>query len=348
FSSRLHGNEQATGKMVEGGLQAEAPQIMKNIVDLMEAAGASKDDVVQVNTFGNDTSYMAEARKALEATFPDAAKRPAFHPLISWVRATSSMMAEFSAVTPGGKGEQFQEIFLSPEKQNIAAGVKLGQFVFAGGLPGADPETGKIAGPGTEEQLRRALDNVDLFLKAAGAGREHLCRVNIFMADVREKDDILNPLWAERFPDQDNRPPHSYIPAKLPEGHRVSIQVIALLGATRRSLYVEGVEHGDPMTLAAQTGNLVFSSRIFGGPKDPLEHTDRMFTTGRELLKQVGGDLPNLQQALFYMSDPEYRKAVEAKWNEFTNGNKDVRFNYVDTDLSRGHLLPRLQMIAIV
>src|SRR5690606_633470 len=87
FTSRLHGNSPTDGKIVQGGLDAEAQQIFRNMVQLMEVAGGSRDDIVQVETFGNDKSYMAGARRAFEAAFPDAAKRPALHQLVSWVRA---------------------------------------------------------------------------------------------------------------------------------------------------------------------------------------------------------------------------------------------------------------------
>src|SRR5688572_11877262 len=59
FSSRLHGADPATGRMVEGGVPEQAGQLYKNMVQLLEQAGATKDNVVQVNTFGVDESYMA-------------------------------------------------------------------------------------------------------------------------------------------------------------------------------------------------------------------------------------------------------------------------------------------------
>jgi len=40
--------------------------------------------------------------------------------------------------------------------------------------------------------------------------------------------------------------------------------------------------------------------------------------------------------------------AVENRWTELGVANEDVRFKYVEWDLGRGQLMPRLQMIAIV
>src|SRR5581483_1304824 len=94
----LHGSSPGDGKLVTGGLEAEAAQVMRNLIQLVELAGGSRQDVVQVNTFGNDASYIPAARRAFEEAFPHAATRPAFHPLISWVRSTNALMAEGAAV----------------------------------------------------------------------------------------------------------------------------------------------------------------------------------------------------------------------------------------------------------
>lgn len=353
FSSRLHGSSPVDGKVVPGGLDAEAGQMMNNMIQLVEAAGGAKDDIVQVNTFGRDESYIPGARRAFEAAFPDPAKRPAFHPLVSWVRETNAMMAEVTAVLDSAeaRGEPFQELFLAPEKSNIADGVKLGALVYAPNIAGSDPRTRRPAGPSTGDQVRAALDNTDALMRAAGGGREHVARVNVYMQDVLEKDEHLNPSWSERFPDPDQRPPHSYIPARLPEGQRVGLQIIGLPGASRRSIYVDGMVHGDPMTLAAITGNLVFSSRISasaGHSREPVEHSQGMFANAESALTQVGGNLSNLQQAFISLHDPEHRTSVEAAWNERGVASKDVQFTYVTWDLGRGVLLPRLQMTAVV
>jgi enamine deaminase RidA (YjgF/YER057c/UK114 family) len=84
--------------MVPGGATEQATQLFKNMISLVEAAGGTKDKIVQVNTFGNDEAYMEPSHKAFEAAFPDAATRPAWNPLVSFVRSSNALMAEFVAV----------------------------------------------------------------------------------------------------------------------------------------------------------------------------------------------------------------------------------------------------------
>lgn len=98
FSSRLHGADPATGQMVPGGATEQATQLFKNMISLVEAAGGTRDKIVQVNTFGNDEAYMAPSHAAFAAAFPDSATRPAWHPLVSFVRPANALMAEFVAV----------------------------------------------------------------------------------------------------------------------------------------------------------------------------------------------------------------------------------------------------------
>ena len=127
----------------------------------------------------------------------------------------------------------------------------------------ADPCTGEMRGDGLEAQLRGAFANMDLFLKAGGAGREHVARVTVFMTDLAERQ-LLNVVWSELYPDPDDRPPHKYVPTALPSGQLVSIQVLALPGAARRVLTVPGLEHQDPMSMGALTANLDLLAHLRG------------------------------------------------------------------------------------
>jgi len=53
------GQNTATGKLVEGGVAAEAEQVFKNIGAVLEAAGKSFADVVQVRVFLTNISDYA-------------------------------------------------------------------------------------------------------------------------------------------------------------------------------------------------------------------------------------------------------------------------------------------------
>jgi len=59
FLSGQVGVDPATGKLVDGGAEAEARQIFSNLRLLLEAAGKSLDDAVRVGVFLTDISDFA-------------------------------------------------------------------------------------------------------------------------------------------------------------------------------------------------------------------------------------------------------------------------------------------------
>ena len=58
FSGQV-GQDPATGKVVEGGIEAEAERLFKNLAALLKAAGKSFDDVVRVGVFLTNISDYA-------------------------------------------------------------------------------------------------------------------------------------------------------------------------------------------------------------------------------------------------------------------------------------------------
>jgi 2-iminobutanoate/2-iminopropanoate deaminase len=246
-------------------------------------------------------------------------------------------------------GGLFQEIFLCPEHNALPAGVRLGPMLVAPALTAADPCSGAIADDGLEAQLRAAFANMDRFLDAGGAGRGHVARATVFMADLSERQ-FLNLVWAELYPDPNDRPPHKYVRAALPEGVLAAIQVLALVGAPRRVLEIPGLVHGDPMSMGALTGNLVTSSRIFGGghSEDIDAHTAALFESAAVLLQSAGGSLANLTQVTAFIGGPEYRESVEQAWRRVTGTGPDAPVLHIlETDLGSNGV-PRIEILGLI
>ncbi|MEW6547610.1 MAG: RidA family protein [Bacillota bacterium] len=59
-----------------------------------------------------------------------------------------------------------------------------GGFVCTAGQLGLDPTTGKLVGPGVEEQTERALLNLKAILEAAGSSLDMVVKVTVFLADM--------------------------------------------------------------------------------------------------------------------------------------------------------------------
>jgi enamine deaminase RidA (YjgF/YER057c/UK114 family) len=355
FTSRLHAISPETGQQVEG-LEAQAAQGLANAYGLMGRAGRSEQDVVQVTCFGRDPAYATRARAAIAGRLSEAARSAVLHTLTSWVRPSAEILVEAIALRSAAAEERtdFRELYLCPEHSNQASGFKFGCLVFAPNLMPVDLCSGTPVENGPlEQQLRAVLENMDQLLSVADCGRGDLARVTFFMRDVTARQ-TLNQIWQEWFPDPDQRPPHTYLPAALPEGYGVAIQVIAVAGGARRILYVPGVQHGDPMSLGGVAGNLLMSSRIFGqasreGADALEEHTATSFANATALLQAGGAGWSDVRQVTAYLSSPDFYSSVEHQLITTNSGPQSaVRLDFRETDLGRRVLLPRLQLLALL
>ena len=72
FFSGQVGVDTATGQLVEGGVEAEARQIFRNLATLLDATGKSFGDVVRAGVFLTEIGDFA----AVNAVYADAFERP--------------------------------------------------------------------------------------------------------------------------------------------------------------------------------------------------------------------------------------------------------------------------------
>ncbi|MCX6045100.1 MAG: Rid family detoxifying hydrolase [Chloroflexi bacterium] len=110
---------------------------------------------------------------------------------------------------------------LGPYSQAIHAG----NFVFASGQLGLDPQTGKLQ-EGIEAQTRQVLANLAAVLAAAGSGVDKVVKTTIFLANMADFAKV-NAIYGEIF--KTEPPARSTVQvAALPLGGLVEIEVIAL------------------------------------------------------------------------------------------------------------------------
>lgn len=103
--------------------------------------------------------------------------------------------------------------------------IRVGNFVFASGQLGLDPNTGKLQ-EGVEAQARQALANVKSVLEAAGTSTDKVVKTTLFLANMGDFAKV-NTIYGEIF--QHEPPARSTVQvAALPLGGLVEIEVIAL------------------------------------------------------------------------------------------------------------------------
>jgi 2-iminobutanoate/2-iminopropanoate deaminase len=72
FTAGHVGNDPATGKLVEGGIQAQTQQAFKNLSAVLEAAGTSLEHVVKATVFLKDMNDFAAMNEVYAGYFGDA------------------------------------------------------------------------------------------------------------------------------------------------------------------------------------------------------------------------------------------------------------------------------------
>lgn len=71
-------------------------------------------------------------------------------------------------------------------------------FLFLSGQLPLDPETGAIVEGGIAEQTKRALQNIEALLQAAGSDISKVVRCVVFLKNMADFD-AMNVAYAERF-----------------------------------------------------------------------------------------------------------------------------------------------------
>ena len=106
--------------------------------------------------------------------------------------------------------------------------IRAGDFVFASGQLGTDPETGEFAGSDVSAQAEQALANLAAILDAADSGLDRLVKVTVFLVDIADWP-ALNEVYGRVVPEP--YPARSaFAVRELPKGARVEIEAVALAG----------------------------------------------------------------------------------------------------------------------
>jgi 2-iminobutanoate/2-iminopropanoate deaminase len=110
----------------------------------------------------------------------------------------------------------------APYNQAIAAA----GLVFCAGQVGLDPASGALVDGGVEAQTRRAMQNLQAVLEAAGSTLDRIVKTTVFVADLADFATV-NEVYATFF--HELPPARSTVQvAGLPAGALVEIEAIAL------------------------------------------------------------------------------------------------------------------------
>lgn len=105
--------------------------------------------------------------------------------------------------------------------------IRTDAMVYTAGQIGVDPSTGEFVSNDVEGQTRKALENLQNILQAAGSSISNVVKTTVFLQDMNDFTK-MNGIYAEFF--GENPPARSTVAvAGLPKGALVEIEVVALI-----------------------------------------------------------------------------------------------------------------------
>ena len=123
----------------------------------------------------------------------------------------------------------------------------------------------------------------------------------------------------------------------------------------RKSIHIEGMEHGAPIPNGAVIGNLVFSSAISGKDaktsvlsNDPVTQAEAMFRNLRLFMERAGGTPDNIAHVKVYLKDEKYRDAVNQSWVEMFPDEHDRPARHALKAELRGDVLFQIEVVAVL
>ena len=113
-----------------------------------------------------------------------------------------------------------------PARVPLSQAIKAGDWVFASGQLGNDPNTKRLAEGGIGPETRQVCENLKAVLDAAGSSLDRVVKVTIYMVDLSELPE-MNAIFSQYFP-VDPPARTTFECSRLVGSARVEIEAIAM------------------------------------------------------------------------------------------------------------------------
>ena len=128
------------------------------------------------------------------------------------------------------------------------------------------------------------------------------------------------------------------------------------MAGKRRSIHVEGIQHGAPIPMGAVVGNILFSSGIMGTdpatgkvPGDLERQCELAFANTKSLVENAGGTVEDIGSVKVWMKDRGQREAVNRPWLKmFPDENNRPARHAIEYDAFPPGVQMQLEIVAVL
>ena len=263
-----------SGKLVAGGIKAQAEQCFKNIKAIVESIDHAMTDVVRITVFVKNIKDVDAVDEVYKSYFPGYAPT---RTTVAVDALPMDALVQIEALLSNGVGtipnapQAGDLIKLTNNTANAPICALSTQTVafshynnLTTQLP-IDPKTGRILVDGVKEQAEQCLKNIKAILESIDVPFDDIVKTTIFLKNLSDID-AVNEVYTKFFPDSAIARTAGYVPARtvvaasaLPMGALVQIEAV--------------VSHGDgtpPQAIEDRHGLIVEPNNTDNAPKCPL------------------------------------------------------------------------------
>lgn len=286
--------ELRTGKLIAGGIKAQAEQCFNNIKAILDSINHAMSDVVKITVFVKNIKDVDVVDLVYKSFFP------AYVPTRTVVAVDALPMGalvQIEALVSNGEGtipnapQAGDLIKLTNNTQSAPISALSTQTVafshynnLSAQLP-IDPKTGRLVTGGVKEQAAQCLKNIKAILASIDVPVDDIVKVNLFLKNLADIE-AVNEVYSTFFPDSAIARSAGYLPARaviaasaLPMDALVQIEAV--------------VSHGDgtpPQAVEDRHGLIIKANNTANAPRCALSTQTVAFSHYNHLSAQLPVD----------------------------------------------------------
>lgn len=206
-----------TGRVVEGGIRAQAVRCLNNIKAILESIDVPMDDIVKVTIYLQDLADIEQVNEVYRTFFPDSAiaRAVGYLPARTVVAASGLPMGalvQMEAMVSHGDGTPPQKVEdrhgivirayntdRAPRCPHATQSVAFSHYNHLSALLPLELKTGRLTAGGAGEQAALCLAYMQAIVESSGHALEDVVKVNIFLTDMADAG-AVDAAYRQYFP----------------------------------------------------------------------------------------------------------------------------------------------------